>query len=549
MKSLKKLGSILLAVAMLASSISAMACAGDTFIGYDEIPDVNGDYGKIIKCPLTGKVERVAVDGEKGEWKHAFYEAEYPHRGIEQLHIEGVATGKTRYMGENAKVNTKEVNEFWETKVPYFVYNRIYSDFTGVYAPTNTLKAAGETAPVAQDWVKVGFENIVVEDGVAKDYTLMYDAYENKTNIDYVLDDLYKAYVAAIAANPEAFLKGELKAGYSLFDKAVKNVSWLELEGPDYVNGGTKKVVPFASIVDGTNPDWFDNGLVSSNAATKDNAFLNVDWEDAYADVAWVYGGYEFDAPHRMYEYLSINGVVMDGSEIELVGSTVEKEEVVETVKDYVDRVHLVTKAVDLENYSTLTNYDYIVTPVDTEATKTVNETFDFKVSNDPLRETVEKIDVEHNVGAQYEVRLVEVTTEPGKVRLPRIYRYTGGYANPVVEWKTAFAEAAYPYEIFEEKFVDGKETGIYRSTGKYAKDVPSVSYDMSQSRVLTVMLKDTTDASKLEWALEGEGYDFIISGDRVNVIVPAKLYDGHYDRFVEEIDNIVNNVTVNVAE
>lgn len=546
---------------MLVSSANAFACANDKFIAYDQIPNGDGLYNKLYKCPETGKIVAKGA-AEKVEWKHAFYEAEYPHKEVIELWLDDTATGLTMYSGANAAVNTKDVNEFWEAKAPYNVYSRVYSDFTGAFQPTGVLKTNLNTAPVAKNWDYKGFDKYVKEaDGTVVDYSHVYGLYNDKIDFEWnQIDDLAKVYWTKALANQDAFLKGEANDAYAVFENDIKRVSWLELEGPDYVNGGTTKVEPFANIVAGSNANWYDNLLVSNNYVTVTDVndtvanHVNVNYDLQNANIEWVTVGYELEAPYRYYQVLSIDGVLMDGSEVEVKGYEVKKEEVVEVKSDFADEIHVIEKDTEVDGYSYDEEYSYVITPFDSEATKTTTENFDVKVIDDYMRETVL---AKYEMPAEdlaHEIRFVKVSTQPGKTRLPYIWRYAGGYANPKVEWKTAFAEAAKPYEIYEEKFVDDIATGEYRSTGRYANDVATVSTELSQPRVLTVVLEDSVDTSKLTWELDNAGYEFIIADNRLTVIAPAKLYDGQYDDvemadFRGAIDNYIDICNVNLHE
>lgn len=557
MKSFKKWGGAALAIAMLVSSANAFACANDKFIAYDQIPNGDGLYNKLYKCPESGKIVAKGA-AEKVEWKHAFYEAEYPHKEAIQLWLDDTATGLTMYSGANAVVNTKDVNEFWEAKAPYNVYSRVYSDFTGTFQPTGVLKTNLNTAPVAKKWDYKGFDKYVKEaDGTVVDYSHVYGLYNDKIDFEWnQIDDLAKVYWNKALANQDAFLKGEANDAYAVFENDIKRVSWLELEGPDYVNGGTTKVEPFANVVAGSNPNWYDNTLVSNNYVTVTDVndvvanHVGVGYDLQNANIEWVTVGYELEAPYRYYQVLSIDGVLMDGSEVEVKGYNVKKEEVVEVKSDFADEIHVIEKDTEVDGYDYSEEYTYVITPFDSEATKTTTENFDVKVIDDYMRETVLAKYEMPTEDLAHEIRFVKVSTQPGKTRLPYIWRYAGGYANPKVEWKTAFAEAAKPYEIYEEKFVDGIPTGEYRSTGRFANDVPSVSTELSQPRVLTVVLEDSVDTSKLTWELDNAGYEFIIADNRLTVIVPNAMYAGQYDDvemalFRNAIDNYINICTV----
>lgn len=591
MKSLKKVGALVLAFAMIASTMSAFACANDTFIAYDEIPDVNGEYGKLYMCPAEDTIIRNG-SAKKAEWVHAFYEAEYPHRAIEVLVLDGYVTKFTRFDGEYADVNVKETPEFWEAKVPYFVYNRVYSDFTGAYKPTNVLKTNYVTAPVAKEWVNVGFDKYVkTSENTVVDYSHVYGLYDEKIDFEWnKLDDLAKEYwaknIAGIDADgnfifTSAFINGNAKDAYALFDHktvespirgkdaciydsetGVNNVSWLQLTGPDYANGGKMSFKPFEKLVKDGNSSWYDDTLVSDNKYTIEpgyledhinlvkNSKIDVDpdnklgYEDRHATIEWKVAGYELVAPYRTYEVLYINGVPMDGSEVDVIGYEVKKEEVVEVFGDdeYENEIHIVEKAteyVDSEVVSDET--DYVVTPFDVDATRTQLVQDNYKVIEDYRLENVAKIDTPQ--GPQYEVRFVKTSTQPGKSKLPYIWRYTGGVSQPKVEWKLAFAEAAYPYEIYEEKFVNGIATGVYRSTGEYANDVVKFSADWSQPRVLTVILEAEVDKQKLSQELEFTAYPYIIAGDRLNVIVSGDIYPGNYNTAASNYDNVVAEI------
>ena len=72
--------------------------------------------------------------------------------------------------------------------------------------------------------------------------------------------------------------------------------------------------------------------------------------------------------------------------------------------------------------------------------------------------------------------------------------------------------------------------TGEYRTTGKFAEDVPAVSGAMGQPKVLTVILEGEVNEKALKWALEDAPYQYIIAGNRLNVIVPAVIVEGTDD-------------------
>ena len=57
----------------------------------------------------------------------------------------------------------------------------------------------------------------------------------------------------------------------------------------------------------------------------------------------------------------------------------------------------------------------------------------------------------------QYQYLVVNGLVFDGRNDLPYIFRYTGGKASPKVEWRYQWPEAAYPYNMVEFKYLDGR--------------------------------------------------------------------------------------------
>lgn len=109
---------------------------------------------------------------------------------------------------------------------------------------------------------------------------------------------------------------------------------------------------------------------------------------------------------------------------------------------------------------------------------------------------------------AQFQYLIVNGLPFDGRNDLPRIYRYTGGTASPKIEWKYAFAEADYPYNVIEFKYIDGKQafekdgvTPVYRiPTGEFANTYAKV-----------------TDKEVQIWLKDNRGDVMLYSESRVN--------------------------------
>lgn len=68
-----------------------------------------------------------------------------------------------------------------------------------------------------------------------------------------------------------------------------------------------------------------------------------------------------------------------------------------------------------------------------------------------------------------YQYLIVNGVATDGHNDTPRIFRYTGGKATPEVQWRYAFVEADYPYNIVEYKYIrgnDGKMVQAFDASG-----------------------------------------------------------------------------------
>lgn len=561
----KKIFAGALAGLMVLSSASALACDKDSFVSYD-IADAQGRYGKIYYCPEIG---RSTVKGYAStvEWVHAFYEAEYPHKEVQTLVLDGNKTGLTRYSGNFANAEVVLRPDFWEAKAPYDIYHRLYSNLEGAgYKPSSVVGYAGKQEDIKVSFPVVGFDRFAVIDGKVYNYAKVYEKLAGQvenapvgyTTLDSLIDAYYASVTNADGSFTQAFYNGEeADWKYDMFKGAVPQYSWEVLEGPDYATGNTQTIVPMQVLgqkIDemskrkdayGYHPDYYDNVIAKQTRASE--------------DVKWVTAGYEKVYPYRIYQVLSVNGVLFDGSEVTTPGAGQYKdpiagEQVVKTfdvsVLDGVDNIYTYSvddhtefnvrpenaevpgphSDYDLTNidHSDLTNHLYY------DRYASFNDLFvpydDIAGHNDAT------IYGDHQLFGDYEDKIVFTKNvyKDYTTNLPYVFRYTGGIAHPTVEWKVAWPEAQYPHTIYEEKYLDGKATGIYRSTETSAVATPEVyQADVKTGnglRVLRVNLSgDNIQDSCLHEDLLTKGYKFIVNGnDYAYYRIPAILYPGH---------------------
>lgn len=545
----KKILASALAGLMILSSASALACNNDSFIGYD-IADAQGRYGKIYYCPEVGKN---IIDGYAStvEWVHAFYEAEYPHKEVQTLVLDGKDTGLTRYSGNYANAAVELRPDFWEAKAPYDVYHRLYSSLEGgAYKPSTVVGYAGLQEDIKVSFPVVGFDRFVVVNGEVMNYYNVYNALQNQvtgapvgyTELDSLIDQYYNAVTDANGQFTEAFYAGEEDDWkYDMFYNAIPQYTWETLEGPNYYTGETQTVVPMQILGDkldeyskksnatGYHPEYYDDVIAAKTRNSQ--------------DVKWVTVGYEKEYPYRIYQVLCVNGVLLNGAAVKTPAEGQKKvgETVVATydmnVLDGVDNVYT-SGSFDNDERHQVNDYD-LKTETYTDYTNALYyDRYNIFSNNNFAVEQYDMIpgmDVS-TVQEGYEdtITMTQNVLEDKTTNLPYVFRYTGGVAHPTVEWKVAWPEAEYPYTIYEEKYLDGRPTGIYRSTETSAEAIPSVSEANPKVgngiRVLKVTLSgDNIQDSCLHDALIAKGYKFIVNGQNVSYwSVPAVIYPGH---------------------
>ncbi len=516
MKMLKKAVTAAVTFALAVSSLSAMACSNDSFLGYDQDNIYSSNYGKLYYCP---EANETYVNGYAGkvEWKHAYYEADYPFLEVVELYLDNNATGKTTYAGI-PEAQTQLKPEFWEARYPYRIYSRLYAGLSAADKATDWVVDSGETENVVGTFDYAGFDVYAWVNGALKDVTLVYGEHAEKFGNPadnplnnyglnggmWALADAYYTEATYQDANGNYYFKDNFMAGDKAYKEYVENaigdyartINWLKLSGPDYYTGGTQYVDPMNDIINGKPCTWYDDVLIMAGRP------LNYEW---------VTVGYEAEYPYRYYQVLYVEGVPMDGAEVELVGSW-----------SFVDE-----EIVDHQSVA-----DYVRTTVTNPVTG--------------LEETVDTA-VQIPDGA---IRQYKLNSVADRTRLPYIFRYTGGCANPKVEWKYAFTEAAYPHAIVQQLYLDGVAKDYLRYSGERADSLPEVEYYSNNPRYFKVNLTSPYAEEILQQFVTSyyplHDYNLIVSGD--DYYIPFSLtqvYEGHtkytwYETAVDDIAKIV---------
>lgn len=317
MKLRTKILSLAMAATMLTGVVAGAASTTWVFDGYD----LNDPQYRKVEKQLDEKgyptgLWRYAGMPNSIERKHAFYEAAYPHYEYAQLYLDGVAQDRLVATGVKAK-SVQEVRPlYWEAYAPYAIYGQTYTSIPGILAWTPVDLAVLPAsymgnADVKKDWVDYGFSAYRTVYGAFVDTYdfLTTEVGMNKFQFSKNYTDMVNSYKAIQALDLTNKDFDAWPAGTE-FTAVVPSLIQEELVGPKYEDGkvvGTKAVRALDEMM-----------AAAGNGANYNAALVTSELE--YAPVYWQYAGYENEIHHSIYEYLVIDGVVMDGGDcLELV--------------------------------------------------------------------------------------------------------------------------------------------------------------------------------------------------------------------------------------
>lgn len=361
----RKIAALVSAAALLSSQA---AFASWEFAGYDTtVPDSYGKiYNEVIGGKYTSKTKVEPVAEKDVEWKFEGYELSYPHAGYERLYLEGNAQkGVTRNVSQFPQWETRFKDFMWELSGEHRIYQRQQTKISNKYWAWDFGKDASDEAMVFVPTTRVAdVKESFRQYGIANldnDGNYVFDINGKIYNEEKFA--LYSDFEAIptpfnVKLDEEGEPTKEIKEGDFLH---FVNLSQINADGSytvtdediaNYIDIGASKFV--------TGPTYYGENPTKDVAAIYYRSYdKGWNWDadtvrlEKGAKIEWTNPIYEMAEPHNYYQYLIVNGLVMDGR----------------------------------------------------------NDT-------------------------------------------PRIWRYTNGKASPDVEWRYAFVEADYPYNVVEYKYI-----------------------------------------------------------------------------------------------
>lgn len=375
----KKLSVGMLAVVMVAIACVSVFAAADmtnmVFAGYDTTNPFKPDkvYYEVIDGKYTGKTFLENVADSDIAWEREGYEAAFPHAGYSRMYIEGNKTVYTAYNGLFPQWETRRQDYYWELTAPYTIWERqqtkIENDHWewdygnekfGIYDASLLFKTARKANVLSTEYIPYGI-GIYSADGtrtLTTEVTTKRTSKVSETALYAKFDEIKAGYYANLPDDPTQvdgwklwgasavgkFYKYEntytekkdlwknwknWNAGTDIIAAKVANGTWDVYGNFSVSDAEIQQYFPviYSKQVTAKFNDVDDEGLLTKHYATEYMDYVNKrlsgwDWDKDNlivrydAKIEWTAPQYELDEPYRYYQFLVVNGIVMDGHKV-----------------------------------------------------------------------------------------------------------------------------------------------------------------------------------------------------------------------------------------
>jgi hypothetical protein len=284
-------------------------------IVYQEFDDNGFPTGRVVSG-LSAQAENLKGFADV-ELKNSWISDVYPNAEYANLYADGNYTGRVFATGRDGSVpglvQYRDVDYMWEAAAPYKIYSIKQANLLingkaqwfGTVEKNYPVQYTGRNASVTSERVAYGFADYEVTgtNKVSTVPSVIKSSYMDKT-----------AYTALVGLTSDQLAPSTLPTKTVEVAKdatiLIPRTYDLKLTGPSFDDNGVQTAG--GKVIYGTkesNPSKFN----VSNLLT---TITDVSGNLAYCDITWTKGAYEKAKPYRLYEYLTIDGVVMDGSAI-----------------------------------------------------------------------------------------------------------------------------------------------------------------------------------------------------------------------------------------
>lgn len=283
------------------------------FAGYDTTDPYNPNkiYNEVINGKYTNKQVLVPVTPS---WSAEGYESVCPYAGYSRMYLEGNKQDITCYNNLFPQWETRRRDYMWEIKAPYVIWERQQTKVNG------------------KNWTwDFGNDSFQIPDSALKTRT---------SRTAYVVNIDMKAYGFGKYDNDGSLLTVDEQRMYSdfsvsaisLWNNAVENdltPAKLSKRNPDtnqyeMSDADIAKLIPvvYSKYITAKFNQTGNDGLATKNVAAEYLIHMNDGWQwdfDSFgirydAEISWTAPAYEMAEPYNYYQFLIVNGIVMDGS-------------------------------------------------------------------------------------------------------------------------------------------------------------------------------------------------------------------------------------------
>lgn len=321
----KKIAAVVCTTALMSSLTAA---ANWEFAGYDTTtPDSYGKiYNEVIGGKYTSKTKLEPVADKDVEWKFEGYELDFPHAGYERLYLEGNAQKNiTRTIANFPQWETRFQDFMWEVAGEHRIYQRQQTKINNKYWAWDFGKTATDESMVFVPTTRNAAVDVEFRQyGIANldnDGKYVYDVNGNVYNEEkYTLYSDFEAMPAAFNVELDEEGNPTKEIVYGDFFHS-DNLSRLNYDGSYAVSDWEiAQNIDIAASKFVTGPSFYGENPTKDAAAMYYDVY-NPAWSwdadtvrlEKSAAISWTNPVYEMAAPYNYYQYLVVNGLVMDG--------------------------------------------------------------------------------------------------------------------------------------------------------------------------------------------------------------------------------------------
>ncbi|MBQ6936890.1 MAG: hypothetical protein IJN36_00040 [Clostridia bacterium] len=282
------------------------------FAGYDTTDPYspNRIYNEVIKGKYTNKQVLVPV---APTWSAEGYEGVYPYAGYDRMYLDGKKQPITRYNNLFPQWETRRRDYMWEIKAPYVIWER---QQTKVNNKTWTWDFGNDAFSIPDSAVKTRTSRTAyVVDISMKEYG--FGRYDKSGDLLDVNEQRMYSDFSVNAINTWNNLVNN--------EFTVAKLSARNPETNKYVmsDEDIAKMIPvvYSKYITAKFNKTGKAGLTTKNVAQEYLLHMNDGWQWDYdsfeirndAKISWTAPSYEMAEPYNYYQYLIVNGVVLDG--------------------------------------------------------------------------------------------------------------------------------------------------------------------------------------------------------------------------------------------